>query len=170
MDEQKIPATFSKVIQSISVIVEGQERVISVVEALLREAKNLFPDNKNMVILNSRIEFMSEKLEKLAGECSACRDRITSKIEGTAAALDERSDQWRDSLNNSNREHVAIRDSVLDKVSERQKEYNTRLRSLESVAANLDKQIAVMALKVGTITAFITSVLTAFAIHIATKG
>jgi len=170
MDEQKIPTTFSKVIQSISVIVEGQERVISVVEALLKETKDLFPDNKNMVILNSRIEFMSEKFEKLAAECGVYRERIMSKIEGTAAALDEKSDQWRDSLNSSNREHVIIRDSVLDKVSERQKEYNIRLRSLESVAANLDKQIAVMALKVGTITAFITSVLTAFAIHIVTKG
>jgi len=113
---------------------------------------------------------MSEKFEKLAAECGVYRERIMSKIEGTAAALDEKSDQWRDSLNSSNREHVIIRDSVLDKVSERQKEYNIRLRSLESVAANLDKQIAVMTLKVGIITAFITSVLTAFAIHIVTKG
>lgn len=169
MADQRGTATLDKVVQSISVIVDGQERVISVIEALLREAKSLFPDNKNMVILNSRIEFMSEKLEKLAADCSACREKVGKKIEDTAEALDHKTDQWRDALNDSNREHATIRDSVLDKVSERQRDYNGRLRSLEGVAANLDKQIAIMTIRVGAITAFFTSVVTAFVIHLVTQ-
>jgi len=152
-------AILDNVIKSISVIVDGQERVISVVESLLGEAKNLFPDNKSLIILNSRVDYLSEKLEKMAAECTACREKIARKI-----------DDAEDALQNSNREHLTIKDSVMDKVAVQQRDYETRLRVLESTASNLDKQIAVMALRVGAITAFVTSLITGLAVHLVTKG
>ena len=152
-------AILDNVIKSISVIVDGQERVISVVESLLGEAKNLFPDNKSLIILNSRVDYLSEKLEKMAAECTACREKIAHKIDNAA-----------DALQNSNREHATIKDSIMDKIAAQQRDYEIRLRVLESTSATLDKQIAIMALRVGAVTAFITSLITAFAIHLVTNG
>ena len=159
MDDLVNKAMLDNVIKSISVIVDGQERVISVVESLLGEAKNLFPDNKSLIILNSRVDYLSEKLEKMAAECTACREKIAHKIDNAA-----------DALQNSNREHATIKDSIMDKVAAQQRDYEIRLRVLESTSATLDKQIAVMALRVGAVTAFITSLITAFAIHLVTNG
>ena len=159
MDDLVNKAMLDNVIKSISVIVDGQERVISVVESLLGEAKNLFPDNKSLIILNSRVDYLSEKLEKLSAECTACREKIARKIDDT-----------KDALQNSNREHLTIKDSVMDKVAVQQRDYETRLRVLESTSATLDKQIAVMALRVGAITAFVTSLITGLAVHLVTKG
>ena len=159
MDDQTTHATLDNVIRSISVIVDGQERVISVVESLLGEAKNLFPDNKSLIILGSRVDYLSEKLEKLSAECTACREKIARKI-----------DDAEDALQNSNREHATIKDSIMDKIAAQQRDYEIRLRVLESTSATLDKQIAVMALRVGAVTAFITSLITAFAVHLVTKG
>ena len=159
MDDQTTHATLDNVIRSINVIVDGQEKVITVVESLLNEARTLFPDNKNLIILGSRVDYLSEKLEKLSAECTACREKIARKI-----------DDAEDALQNSNREHLTIKDSVMDKVAVQQRDYETRLRVLESTASNLDKQIAVMALRVGAVTAFITSLITAFAVHLVTKG
>ena len=159
MDDLVNKAMLDNVIKSIGVIVDGQERVISVVESLLGEAKNLFPDNKSLIILNSRVDYLSEKLEKMAAECTACREKIAHKIDNTA-----------DALQNSNREHATIKDSIMDKIAAQQRDYEIRLRVLESTSATLDKQIAVMALRVGAVTAFITSLITAFAIHLVTNG
>ena len=159
MDDLVNKAMLDNVIKSISVIVDGQERVISVVESLLGEAKNLFPDNKSLIILNSRVDYLSEKLEKMAAECTACREKIAHKIDNAA-----------DALQNSNREHATIKDSIMDKIAAQQRDYEIRLRVLESTSATLDKQIAVMALRVGAVTAFITSLITAFAIHLVTNG
>ena len=159
MDNQTTHATLDNVIRSISVIVDGQEKVITVVESLLNEARTLFPDNKNLIILGSRVDYLSEKLEKLSAECTACREKIARKI-----------DDAEDALQNSNREHLTIKDSVMDKVAVQQRDYETRLRVLESTASNLDKQIAVMALRVGAITAFVTSLITGLAVHLVTKG
>ena len=159
MDDLVNKAMLDNVIKSISVIVDGQERVISVVESLLGEAKNLFPDNKSLIILNSRVDYLSEKLEKMAAECTACREKIAHKIDNAA-----------DALQNSNREHTTIKDSIMDKIAAQQRDYEIRLRVLESTSATLDKQIAVMALRVGAVTAFITSLITAFAIHLVTNG
>ena len=159
MDDQTTHATLDNVIRSISVIVDGQEKVITVVESLLNEARTLFPDNKNLIILGSRVDYLSEKLEKLSAECAACREKIARKI-----------DDAEDALQNSNREHLTIKDSVMDKVAVQQRDYETRLRVLESTASNLDKQIAVMALRVGAITAFVTSLITGLAVHLVTKG
>ena len=159
MDDQTTHATLDNVIRSISVIVDGQEKVITVVESLLNEARTLFPDNKNLIILGSRVDYLSEKLEKLSVECTACREKIARKI-----------DDAEDALQNSNREHLTIKDSVMDKVAVQQRDYETRLRVLESTASNLDKQIAVMALRVGAITAFVTSLITGLAVHLVTKG
>ena len=158
MDDPANKAMLDNVIKSISVIVDGQERVISVVESLLGEAKNLFPDNKSLIILNSRVDYLSEKLEKMAAECTACREKIAHKIDNAA-----------DALQNSNREHATIKDSIMDKIAAQQRDYEIRLRVLESTSATLDKQIAVMALRVGAVTAFITSLITAFAIHLVTN-
>jgi len=159
MDDQTTHATLDNVIRSISVIVDGQEKVITVVESLLNEARTLFPDNKNLIILGSRVDYLSEKLEKMAAECTACREKIARKI-----------DDAEDALQNSNREHLTIKDSVMDKVAVQQRDYETRLRVLESTSATLDKQIAVMALRVGAITAFVTSLITGLAVHLVTKG
>ena len=159
MDDQTTHATLDNVIRSISVIVDGQEKVITVVESLLNEARTLFPDNKNLIILGSRVDYLSKKLEKLSAECTACREKIVRKI-----------DDAEDALQNSNREHLTIKDSVMDKVAVQQRDYETRLRVLESTESNLDKQIAVMALRVGAITAFVTSLITGLAVHVVTKG
>ena len=159
MDDQTTHATLDNVIRSIGVIVDGQEKVITVVESLLNEARTLFPDNKNLIILGSRVDYLSEKLEKMAAECTACREKIAHKIDNAA-----------DALQNSNREHATIKDSIMDKVAAQQRDYEIRLRVLESTSATLDKQIAVMALRVGAVTAFITSLITAFAIHLVTNG
>ena len=159
MDDQTTHATLDNVIRSISVIVDGQEKVITVVESLLNEARTLFPDNKTLIIQGSRVDYLSEKLEKMAAECTACREKIARKI-----------DDAEDALQNSNREHLTIKDSVMDKVAVQQRDYETRLRVLESTSATLDKQIAVMALRVGAITAFVTSLITGLAVHLVTKG
>ena len=159
MDDLADKAMLDNVIKSIGVIVDGQERVISVVEALLGETRDLFPDNKSLIILNSRVDYLSEKLEKIASECSMCREKIAQKIDDAA-----------DALRHNDREHATIKDTVMDKVAAQQRDYETRLRVLEATSATLDKQIAVMALRVGAITAFITSVITALVIHIAIDG